>query len=59
MKTQRTKTEFIKKIEKAKKRRKAKLSASQQAENLGLLLSMQQSDRNDIVSRDEIMKALK
>lgn len=58
MKTQMTKKEFIKKIEKARKSRKVKITASQQAESLGLLQIMQQSDRNDVVSRDEIIKAL-
>lgn len=49
---------ITKKIEKTRKSRKFKITASQQTESLGLLLLMQQSDKNDVVSRDEIIKAL-
>lgn len=35
-----------------------KALSDEEKEDLGLLLLMQQSDRNEVVSRDEIMKAL-
>jgi len=33
--------------------------SDEEKEDLGLLLLMQQADRSDIVSRDEVMKVLK
>jgi len=44
-------------VESKEKERLNSLS-EEEKENLGLLLLMQQSDRNDIVSEEEIMKEL-
>ncbi|MET0571329.1 MAG: hypothetical protein ABWZ79_07875 [Pedobacter agri] len=41
-----------------KEKERLKTLSGEDKEDLGLLLLMQQADRNDVVSRDELMKAL-
>ena len=41
-----------------KEKERLKTLSEEDKEDLGLLLLMQQADRNDVVSRDELMKAL-
>lgn len=41
-----------------KEKERLKALTEEEKEDLGLLLLMQQSDRNDVVSRDEVMNAL-
>ena len=41
-----------------KENEKLKSLSEEEKEDLGLLLLMQQADRRDVVSRDELMKAL-
>ena len=41
-----------------KEKERLKALTEEEKEDLGLLLLMQQSDRNDVVSRNEVMKAL-
>ena len=41
-----------------KEKERLKTLSEEDKEDLGLLLLMQQADRNDVVSRDELLKAL-
>jgi len=41
-----------------KEKERLKTLSEEDKEDLGLLLLMQQADRSDVVSRDELMKAL-
>lgn len=41
-----------------KEKERLKALSEEDKEDLGLLLLMQQADRNDVVSREELMKAL-
>ena len=41
-----------------KEKERLKTLSEEDKEDLGLLLLMQQADRNDVVSREELMKAL-
>lgn len=41
-----------------KEKERLKTLSEEDKQDLGLLLLMQQADRNDVVSRDELMKAL-